>query len=281
MKEEATELEAFIESLQMHTTYDLSDYSDKSLRRRLQKLLQDEDLTFLELVDKISQNPTYGEYVMNRITVNTSELFRDPSVWQFLRSRIYPRFKGQSQINVWHAGCSMGQEVYSNMILLSEMDLLARSRIFASDINAEVLEQAQRGTYRYRFNLSYMDNFERVINTNLLNYEEELQVPFSKYFTVDRQNDTMEVIPALRSKPLFRRNDLVKGVNPFFVKFDVIFCRNVIIYFNGRLQNRIFEMFYRNLYPDGVLVLGAHESILGPWAERFNRVGQVYVKNRE
>ena len=276
--ENSDDLFRFVAALRAYTSYDLSDYSDRSLRRRLYKLLDDERLTMEELLVKLVQNPTYGEHVVEAITVNTSELFRDPAVWLLLRSRIYPKFKAQTYLNVWHAGCSMGQEVYSNLMLLNELGLYDKARVYASDINAKILEAAQKGEYRYRFNLSYLDNFDLVINTNPLNFEEKLAVPYSKYFGIDEANDLISVHPTLRQKPTFRCNDLVKGVNPFFVRYDVIFCRNVLIYFNAALQNRLFEVFYRNLYPGGVLVLGAHESIIGSWANKFERLSQVYVR---
>ena len=268
----------FLAALKAYTSYDLSDYSDRSLRRRLSKVLEDERITIDELLLKISQNPAYGEHVVESITVNTSEFFRDPALWLLLRSRIYPKFRTQAYLNVWHAGCSMGQEVYSNLMLLNELGLYEKARVYASDINVKILEAAQRGEYRYRFNLSYLDNFDLVINTNPLNYEEKLDIPYSKYFRVDESRDLISIHSDLRKKPIFRCNDLVKGVNPFFVRYDVIFCRNVLIYFNAALQNRLFEVFYRNLYPGGILILGAHESIIGSWANKFERLSQVYVR---
>jgi cheR methyltransferase, SAM binding domain len=268
----------FVGALRQHTTFDLSDYSERSLRRRIAKLLDDEHIPLSTLLQRIALDPCYGERVMNRITVNTSELFRDPPVWITLRRSIYPSFRTHSQINVWHAGCSMGQEVYSDMMLLNELGLLEHARICASDINSDILGQAALGCYRYRFNLSYLDNFDRVINTNPLNYEEKPEVPYSKYFTIDKERDEIRMHDFLRQKIRFRRNDLVRCANPFFMKFDIIFCRNVVIYFNNQLQNRIFEMFYQNLYPGGVLVLGLHESIVGLMAERYSRMAQVYVR---
>ena len=268
----------FLAALKAYTSYDLSDYSDRSLRRRLSKVLEDEGITIDELLLKLSQNPAYGEHVVESITVNTSELFRDPALWLLLRSRIYPKFRTQAYLNVWHAGCSMGQEVYSNLMLLNELGLYEKARVYASDINVKILEAAQRGEYRYRFNLSYLDNFDLVINTNPLNYEEKLDIPYSKYFRVDESKDLISIHSDLRKKPIFRCNDLLKGVNPFFVRYDVIFCRNVLIYFNAALQNRLFEVFYRNLYPGGILILGAHESIIGSWANKFERLSQVYVR---
>ncbi len=272
------DLSRFVTALRTYTTYDLSDYSDRSLLRRLYKVLDDERISLDELIGNIAKDASYGDHVVEAITVNTSELFRDPSVWLLLRSRIYPRFKTQNYLNIWHAGCSMGQEVYSNLMLLNELGLYEKARVYASDINQKILTAAQLGEYRYRFNLSYLDNFDLVVNTNPLNYEEKLNVSYSKYFDIDEAKDLIRMHDFLRKKPTFRANDLVKGVNPFFVRYDVIFCRNVLIYFNAALQNKLFEVFYRNLYPGGILVLGAHESILGSWADRFERISQVYMR---
>ncbi len=276
--ENSDDLFRFVAALRAYTSYDLSDYSDRSLRRRLYKVLDDERITIDELLQRLAQEPAYGERIVEAITVNTSELFRDPSVWLLLRSRIYPKYKTQAYLNIWHAGCSMGQEVYSNLMLLNELGLYDKARVYASDINAKILAAAQRGEYRYRFNLSYLDNFDLVINTNPLNYEEKLAIPYSKYLKIDEAKDLIKIHDDLRQKPIFRRNDLVKGVNPFFVRYDIIFCRNVLIYFNAALQNRLFEVFYRNLYPGGILVLGVHESIIGSWANKFERLSQVYVR---
>ncbi len=272
------DLSRFVTALRTYTTYDLSDYSDRSLLRRLYKVLDDERISLDELIGNIAKDASYGDHIVEAITVNTSELFRDPSVWLLLRSRIYPRFKTQNYLNIWHAGCSMGQEVYSNLMLLNELGLYEKARVYASDINQKILTAAQLGEYRYRFNLSYLDNFDLVVNTNPLNYEEKLNVSYSKYFDIDEAKDLIRMHDFLRKKPTFRANDLVKGVNPFFVRYDVIFCRNVLIYFNAALQNKLFEVFYRNLYPGGILVLGAHESILGSWADRFERISQVYMR---
>lgn len=271
-------LERFVEVLRSCSAYDLSDYSDKSLRRRLDKLLEDEHLQEDELLARIQRDPLYAEHVVNTITVNTSELFRDPPMWQALRVRMLAQYAKQSTVNIWHAGCSRGQEVYSMLILLEEMGLFDRARVYASDINGLMLALAAQGEYRFRFNLSYLDNFDQVVNVNPLNYEERPSVSYSKYIAIDRDRDVMRMDDRLRSKPVFRQNDLVRCENPFYVKFDIIFCRNVIIYFNSQLQNRLFEFFHRHLYPGGILVLGHHEMILGPWADSFNRMSHLYIK---
>lgn len=272
------DLQYFVTALKNSSKYDFSEYSDKSLKRRLQKVLSDFNLDLAGLIISIKTNAEFTERIVKEITVNTTELFRDPQIWHMLRSRILPRFKNNKNINIWHAGCSSGQEVYSMMILLNEMGLLGKAKIFASDLNADVLEAARKGEYKYRFNIGYLDNFDKVIKQNPLNYEEFNDVPYETYFDIDKSRDTITMKKHLTEKPIFRKHDLVKDGNLFFAKFDLILCRNVIIYFNYTLQNKVFDLFHENLYSKGVLVLGMHETILGPWANKFEKMGQAYIK---
>jgi len=272
------DLQYFINTIKSVSKYDFSEYSEKSLKRRLQKILEDYNLDIISLLTTLRLDKDFLEKVVKEITVNTTELFRDPPVWHLLRSRILPRFKNNKTINIWHAGCSTGQEVYSMLILLNEMGMLEKAKIFATDINSDVLDVAKQGVYKYRFNLGYLDNFDKVIKENPLNFEEYNDVPYEKYFDIDKVRDTITMKKPLTELPIFRKHDLVVDGNLFFAKFDLILCRNVIIYFNYSLQNKVFELFHNNLYSKGVLLLGMHETILGPWSSRFERLGQAYIK---
>jgi chemotaxis protein methyltransferase CheR len=272
------DLQYFVSTLKNSSKYDFTEYSDKSLKRRLQKILVDFNLDIPGLVAAIRNDSEFAERIVKEITVNTTELFRDPQVWHTLRSRILPRFKNNKTINIWHAGCSTGQEVYSMMILLNEMGMLDKAKVFASDLNNDVLDAAKLGVYKYRFNIGYLDNFDKVIKQNPLNYEEFNDVPYEKYFDIDKIRDTIAMKKYLTEKPIFRKHDLVRDGNLFFAKFDLILCRNVIIYFNYSLQNKVFELFHANLYTKGILLLGMHETILGPWAAKFEKMGQAYIK---
>jgi chemotaxis protein methyltransferase CheR len=272
------DLQYFVSALRNSTKYDFTEYSDKSLKRRLQKVLDDFNLDIAGLITSIKNDGEFAEKIVKEITVNTTELFRDPQVWHMLRSRILPRFKNNTNINIWHAGCSTGQEVYSMMILLNEMGMYDKAKIFASDLNTDVLDAAKKGVYKYRFNIGYLDNFDKVIKQNPLNYDEFNDVPYEKYFDIDKVKDVITMKKFLSEKPIFRKHDLVKDGNLFFAKFDLILCRNVIIYFNYSLQNKVFDLFHSNLYNKGVLLLGMHETILGPWATKFEKMGQAYIK---
>ncbi len=158
--------------------------------------------------------------------------------------------------------------------------MFEQAKVFATDINSDILEAAKSGKYKYRFNLGYLDNFDKVIRENIYNYEEKVEVPYEKYFDIDKLKDTITMKQFLREKVVFRKHDLVKDGNIFYSKFDLILCRNVIIYFNNKLQNKVIELFSNNLYRDGYLILGAHESILGPVANNFDRTKGFYRKKQ-
>lgn len=268
----------FVDTIKGVSTYNFADYSERSFRRRIDKVLNDNRMTIDEVINKLSRDKEFLEDVIKDITVNTTELFRDPELWITLKYRILPKFRKNKSIFIWHAGCSSGQEIYSMLILLAELDLFDKAKVFATDINTDMLEKAKEGEYRYRFNLQYMDNFDKVIKENPYNYEDVKDVPYEKYFDIDKTQDSIKMKKFLRDKTVFRKHDLVNDKNIFYSKFDIIFCRNVIIYFNNALQNKVLELFSNNLYRDGYMILGAHESILGPVANNFERTKGVYKK---
>lgn len=274
------DVQRFITAIKMVSTYDFKDYSERSFKRRIEKLLIDNHMDINQLSLKVSKDKDFLEKVVRDITVNTTELFRDPEMWITLRYQILPKLKKNKSIFIWHAGCSSGQEIYSMLILLNELGMFEQAKVFATDINSDMLETAKKGQYKYRFNLGYLDNFDKVIKENPFNYEEVADVPYEKYFDIDKVKDTIVMKQFLREKAVFRKHDLVKDNNIFYSKFDLILCRNVIIYFNNRLQNNVIELFSNSLYRDGYLILGAHESILGPVANNFDRTKGFYRKKQ-
>lgn len=277
MKEiDDNEIKVFIDRIKNISDYDFSGYSEKSLKRRLAKLLFDHNFDFEIFLDKMENDRSFLEKVVKNITVNTTELFRDPAIWNSIRYEILPLFRYRLPLHIWHAGCSTGQEVYSMLILLNELELFETSNLYATDINSDVLEMARTGTYKYMFNLNYLDNFDKVIRQNSIG--QYTDVEYSKYFTIDKKADIIKMNPILMDKPVYKKMDLARDANPFPVKFDLIICRNVIIYFNYELQNRVFKLFYDNLSAGGCLILGVHETILGPFSIYFEKKYQGYFK---
>lgn len=176
------DFQLFLYAVKSSSSYDFSDYSEKSLKRRLAKVLIDYKTTITSLISQMKSDKAFVEKVIKDITVNTTELFRDPQIWHTIKFNVLPKLKTNPVINIWHAGCSTGQEVYSMMILLEELGILDRCKIYASDLNTDVIEQAKKGVYKYRFNINYLDNFDKVIKENPYNYEEYNDVSYESTF---------------------------------------------------------------------------------------------------
>jgi chemotaxis protein methyltransferase CheR len=258
--------------LKEYSPYDFSEYSDNSIDRRIQKFMHDYHLSMPDLIQKTKSDSSFVEQVVEAITVNTTELFRDPKVWYHLLKKVLPTYKNHPKINVWHAGCSTGQEVYSLIILLDALNILDKADIYATDISQKAIEQAKRGSYRYSFNYEkYMSNFLAAFEVS--------EVPdFKKYFNVNETKDTISIKPQFLSRVKYVKHDLVKEELPFYNKFDLIFCRNVLIYFNGSLQTKIVQRFHDNLFPGGNMVLGSHETVNGFFKTKFAKNGPVYAR---
>lgn len=240
--------------------FDFSEYAEQSFKRRIEHILVTYNLPDVDtLLYKVRKDKQTFQKCLNDITVNTTELFRDTNVWNNLRRNVLPQFKNRTHINIWHAGCSSGEEVYSMLILLNELDMLEKAKVFATDINTNILERAKTGVFNSKLHHTYFDNFDRVIKVNPLNFEETIDVPYSKYFETDPDSKTFKVRDFLRDKVTFKYHNLVN--DDIFYKFDFVFCRNVIIYFNTELQNKVVSLFHESLFNDGILLVGAHENI--------------------
>jgi chemotaxis protein methyltransferase CheR len=272
------DIQLFQQTISDQSTYDFSQYSHTSLRRRLTRILLEVEMDMEGLTRRMRSDAFFLEEIVRKLTVHTTELFRDPEVWKKIKKELLPTFMDRPSLRIWHPGCSSGQEVYSMMMLLDTLGMLEKTAIYGTDINPDVIENARAGTYKYRFNQSYLENFNRVI----LNGDGALSMnnrkQWKKYFHIDEASDVIRMTEYLRSKPVFRKMDLVMDPNPFLVKFDLIVCRNVIIYFNNELQNRVFDLFHQNMTDYGALILGVHETILGPFTKRFIKKDTYYLK---
>jgi len=240
--------------------FDFSDYAEQSFKRRIEHILVTYNLNDVDmLLRKVREDKNVFQKCINDITVNTTELFRDTEVWMTLKRNVLTLFKNKNTINIWHAGCSSGEEVYSMLILLNELGLYDKAKVFATDINTEIIDRARAGIFNSRLHYTYFDNFDKVIKVNPLNFEETVEVPYTKYFEIDNISKTFKIKDFLRDKVTFKYHNLVEGT--IFYKFDLIFCRNVIIYFNTELQNKVVSLFHESLFNDGMLLVGAHENI--------------------
>lgn len=265
------EIQGFIEAVKSNSEYNFSEYSIKSFTRRLEKISSDTRLSPGEIIQKIKTNKNFLEETVKNITVNTTEIFRDPEIWIKIRNEIMPKYEFEEEINIWHAGASTGQEVYTMLIMLKQLGLLKKSNVYATDINSDVLQIAKSGKYKYREIDEYIKNFSTA-HVGLNKYE------LSDFLEISRKKSLMKVKPFLLNKAVYAKHDLTSLVNPFEKKFHIIFCRNVLIYFNHDLQNKIFEFFLNNMIKGGTLVIGKHEGILGDIGIKFEKQGTIYIK---
>ncbi|MBE0653340.1 MAG: protein-glutamate O-methyltransferase CheR [Bacteroidales bacterium] len=277
MQVDVKEIYALTEALKTGSGYDFGNYSTNSLRRRIIKIMNEFRISFRDLLERVNTDALFREEVVKKITVNTTDLFRDTNLWLSIREHVLPRFAKNEKIYIWHAGCSTGQEVYSMMIMLEEMNLLDKAEISATDLNTDVLRIARNGAFKYQFNTDYISNFDKVINSD----PGGKFIPHSRYFETDPVNGRILMKDFLKQKPDFHKFDLVTGETKFKRKFDIVVCRNVIIYFNQELQNRVIDLFYRNMNQNACLILGMHETIIDPPAALFTKRNRIYYKRMD
>ena len=262
----------FLKDFRVRTGYDFCDYSENSISRRLQKISEESGLSFEQMLDKVVGDESFKNKVIDDITVNTTELFRDPVMWVGLYKTLYKQLPKSAVLTFWHVGCSVGLEVYSNLIMMHQLGLLDKCRTIGTDLNPRVLSVARRGEYAYKFNMYFKDNFDAVMEGC------GLDAKFEDYFDVDEAHDKMTVKPFLRENPKFFVQNLVQDRAPFPYKVDVVFIRNVMIYFNDKLQNHIMGMISSKMYDGAALILGKQESLTVQMSTRFTKCGQYYQK---
>ncbi|MFM7021677.1 MAG: CheR family methyltransferase [Flavobacteriales bacterium] len=228
--------------------FDFGEYALSSFKRRLVRILDlYKFMNMTELINKVNFDKTFYELFLKEITVNTTEMFRDPSMWKKFRETVVPELAKLPSIRIWHSACSSGEEVYSMAILLKEAGLLDKTKFLASDINEDVIATARSGKYPLRNMPLHSDNYDKAGGMKKL----------TDYYKTNGDYAYMDL--SLIHGVVFKKFDLVLGKQE--QKFDVILCRNVLIYFNLPLQDKIIEMFSGTVDPGAFLVVGSKESI--------------------
>jgi chemotaxis protein methyltransferase CheR len=240
--------------------FDFSNYALASFGRRVQRVMMLFDIDSAEkLVEKIISDTDFFENFVEEITVNTTEMFRDPELWTVLRNELLPSLAKNEIIRIWHAGCSSGQEVFSMIILLNELGIESRTKIFATDISNEILKSAKSGKISHKEQKINEENYQKSGgNLNFYSYFDKIDKDY--FFKKD-----------LLTNVLFKQHDLV--LNDAFSKFDLILCRNVLIYFNKELQDNVYKLFSKSLFKNGLLAIGRKESMIySPMFKFFKEV---------
>ena len=252
--------------------YDFSNYAFSSYKRRISRLMEmKRTITVNEFVYKIQKGEITKEDFLSEVTVNVTEMYRDPSFWEHFREKVQQFSLSNHFIKIWHAGCSSGEEVFSMLILLKEIGLLERAEIIATDIDKKILARAKDGKIAKKNMAANRANYEMSGGkTDLL-----------KYF--DEQNDYYSLDKSLLDKVKFSELDLVQS--PAFPTAHFILCRNVFIYFNQVLQNAVLVKLHSTLEMGGFLVLGSKESLTSfDTASKFMAVTpdeRIYKKTKD
>ena len=257
---EEIELALLLEGVFRRYGFDFRGYAPASLRRRVWRRVHGEGLSTISgLLERLLHDSAVMERLLLDLSINVTAMFRDPTFYVAFRKQIVPLLRTYPYSRIWVAGCSSGEEVYSLAILLQEDGLYERTRIYATDINESVLERAREGVFPLEKMQEYTQNYIRAGGGRA----------FSEYYIA--AYDGAQFQRSLIDNVVFAQHNLVSDRS--FNEFHVIVCRNVMIYFDKKLQDHVHELFYDSLINFGILALGHKESIrFTPFAQRYEEL---------
>jgi chemotaxis protein methyltransferase CheR len=259
------EYRQFLESVKFVYGYDFTEYAEASVVRRISAFMESNKIASLkDLGRMVLKDETAFENFIQEITVNVTEMFRDPFFYKSLRKNVISRLATYPFIKIWIAGCSTGEEVYSMAILFREEGLLERTVIYATDINQDALQKARQGISSINNMKNYTENYIKAGGKN----------SFSDYYKAKYNSVLWD--KTLRQNIVFSVHNL--AMDKSFNEFQLILCRNVLIYFNQSLQSKVISLFYESLCPFGFLGLGNKESLL--FAERQGCFEEIDKKEK-
>jgi chemotaxis protein methyltransferase CheR len=265
------EVETLIRKIHARYGYDFSGYARASVYRRIKRFMQNRNQAGVrELEAALFQDSFFFESFLQEITVNVTEMFRDPSFFLSLRQNVLPILSTYPHLKIWDAGCSTGEELFSLAIVLQEEGLLGRTKIYATDINQKVLKQAREGIFPEPAVAAYADAYAAAGGKQA----------FSAYYVGSYGNCKFDA--SLIRNVVFYPHNL--ATDSSFNEFHLILCRNVLIYFTRQLQERVFRLFNESLVPLGYLGLGKKETLalseLNQTYALIDKDNRIYRKSR-
>ena len=239
------EMNALMTAIRNRYGLDFTNYEKTSLKRGVTRLMMKHNMeSSLDLWSRVLKDYDFFMSSIDDLLVNLTELFRNPDVWIKLRDEVLEEFKGQA-LNIWHAGCSTGEEVYTMSIVLDEKGLLNRARLTATDLSSKALAKAKSGQYSLDIIKQYLNPF--------LKFFPHKQI--EDYFQFEEKH--AEIKPKYRQNVTFSRHNLVHDVAAS--KYDIVFCRNVMIYFDDQLKLKVLSLIHQSLKPNGYLIIGYYD----------------------
>ena len=248
MNTESIEIDLLLEAVYRRWGYDFRSYARASIERRTRQFLSGAGCASVsEMIPKVMHDTEFFSRLARYFSIHVTEMFRDPLVYRAVREKVVPLLRTWPHFKVWHAGCATGEEVYSLAIVLKEEGVYDRATIYATDFNDEVLERAREGVYE-------MDKLQEATR----NYQQAGgKASFSEYYHACYDAAAMD--PALKERIVFSSHNLAS--DSAFGEMHLVFCRNVLIYFNRELQNRALGLFTQSLVHGGFLCLGTKEDL--------------------
>lgn len=245
---ENLEIKLMLDAIDSAYGYSFHNYTQSSLRRRINEFKKScQAESYLHLADKLLNDQSLFEKFLKNLSITVTEMFRDPQFYQSFRKNIVPTLETYPFIKIWSAGCATGEEIYSIAIILHESGLLDRSTLYATDFNTEALVHAKKGIYSATHTQTFINNYNRYGGKN----------DFSNYYTA--KYDSIKLKNFLIDKITFANHNLV--VDSSFGEMNVILCRNVMIYFDSELTNRVLNLLQSSLCRKGFLCIGTKESL--------------------
>lgn len=242
------EINLLLEALWQKYGYDFRDYARASLERRVLYRFSSSGMNnILEMTHQLLEDREFFKLLLEDLSINVTEMFRDPSFFQVFRKKVISYLKTHPFIRLWIPGCATGEEVYSIAIVLKEEGLYERSQIYATDINETVLQKAKEGIYSLDLIKKYTKNYQ----------EAGGKLSFSNYYTARYNSAIMD--SSLKTNIVFAAHNL--ATDEVFNEMQLISCRNVLIYFDSNLKNRVYGLFFDSLCHSGILCLGTKESL--------------------
>jgi chemotaxis protein methyltransferase CheR len=263
------EIHLLLEAIYYKYGHDFRSYSRAHIKRRLLRRLILSKLNNLEeMIWKLLNDRDFFHLILMDFSINVTEMFRDPSFYRVVRAEVVPVLGTYSFYNIWIAGCSTGEEAYSVAILLKEEGFYDRAQIYATDFNETILQQAKEGVYSNSLIEDYQHNYRLSGGDS----------DFNNYYNIKYDYAIMD--QSLKKNLIFADHNLV--TDGVFGEMNVIICRNVLIYFNRELQNRVLKLFYDSLCNGGILCLGSKESLrFTTYEDKFitiNEKERIYQK---
>lgn len=263
------EVRLLLEAVYTLSGYDFRKYNQQSILRRIEHRMRLNNFSSIsQLTEAIIYDKEVLKVLLNDFSINVTEMFRDPSFFRAFREEIIPQLKQLDKIRIWHAGCATGEEVYSMAILLQEEGLLDRTMMYATDMNEDVLKKAEQGAFPLHKMQAYTKNYILAGGTD----------SFSHYYKTDDSFATFQ--PYLSENIMFAQHNL--ATDKSFQEFDIIICRNVLIYFTPELQHEVHHLFYDSLARNGYLGLGDKETLqFTPLVSKYRTVNateRIYQK---